>query len=95
MTKQQQIDVLKAENENLRNLLAASYANLDTLRKQHEEHVRALDRKLFTLNSERSKWEARARAAQSTHVATPFAARMAAAQEEAMRTGRSVAVGGA
>jgi hypothetical protein len=95
-SKQQRIDTLVAENENLRSLLAASYANLDTLRTQHEENVRILNRKLFQLSSDRSKWEARARAAQSTSVSaarSSYAERMLAAREEAMRTGRSVAVG--
>lgn len=85
MTKQQQIDVLKTENEQLRAQLAASFAD-----------NAMLNRKLFQLNSERAKWEARARAAQSTYVNAPhgsFAERAAYARDEAMRTGRAVAVG--
>jgi len=83
MTKQQQIDTLRTENEQLRAQLAASFAD-----------NAMLNRKLFQLNSERAKWEARARAAQHQHVTGgSFAERAAAARDVAMHTGRSVAVG--
>lgn len=88
MTKQQQIDVLRTENEQLRALLAKSIAD-------HAAEKAVLDRKLFQLNSERSKWEARARAAQYQHVTgSTFAERAAMARALAMSTGRPAAVGG-
>lgn len=84
MTKTQQIDVLKTENEQLRTLLAQNIAD-------HAAEVKLLNRKLFELNSARAKWEARARAAQPVRCGS-YAERAAAAREEAMRTGHSVAI---
>lgn len=52
-----------------------------------------LNRKLFNINSERAKWETRARAAQSAQVTGSYAERAAIARDAAMRLGRSVAVG--
>ena len=86
MTKTQQIDVLKTENEQLRKLMADNNA-------AHAAEIKLLNRKLFELNSARAKWEARARASNAaSQNKSDYAARAAAAREEAMRSGRTVAV---
>lgn len=99
MTKnelQQQLLAAREENEMLRAQLAHTFeeqrTEIEQLNKRHQAELRVLSGKLFNAHSERSKWEARARANQP--LTGSFAERAARARQLAAETGRSVAVGG-
>ena len=87
MTKQQQIEALSTENEQLRALLAQTLED-------HKAVVHALNRKLLEAHSARSKWQQRALAGvgAAAERVSSWADRARAARDAAMSNGTTTVV---